>query len=183
MVCFKNEYQSITFEAIWSDQLHETSGNLEINDTTWWRQGDGLVQERRNSSALAMELRLSCTNPWRRFVSGFPSQWTRNSELWVFSLWLAWTSCWTKSRVTDDLRRHDAHVPLQWYRRSTFPDSLGRNMTPSGDFIDSLKVVCDTFWGRMGLHKDQICYGIYHRDFMKWKNVTTIYGRNAISIC
>ena len=28
---------------------------------------DGLVQERRNSSALAMELRLSCTNPsiWR----------------------------------------------------------------------------------------------------------------------
>ena len=24
---------------------------------------DGLVQERRNSSALALELRLSCTNP------------------------------------------------------------------------------------------------------------------------
>ena len=24
---------------------------------------DGLVQERRNSKALAMELRLSCTNP------------------------------------------------------------------------------------------------------------------------
>ena len=24
---------------------------------------DGLVQERRNSSAIAMELRLSCTNP------------------------------------------------------------------------------------------------------------------------
>ena len=36
-----------------------------------WKQHhiDGLVQERRNSSALAMELRLSCTNPsvyrWR----------------------------------------------------------------------------------------------------------------------
>ena len=27
---------------------------------------NGLVQERRNSSALAMELRLSCTNPERR---------------------------------------------------------------------------------------------------------------------
>ena len=27
------------------------------------KQNDGLVQERRNSSALAMELRLSCTNP------------------------------------------------------------------------------------------------------------------------
>ena len=31
---------------------------------------DGLVQERRNSSALAMELRLSCTNPsiWQRKI-------------------------------------------------------------------------------------------------------------------
>ena len=28
-----------------------------------WHDFDGLVQERRNSSALAMELRLSCTNP------------------------------------------------------------------------------------------------------------------------
>ena len=27
------------------------------------KQIDGLVQERHNSSALAMELRLSCTNP------------------------------------------------------------------------------------------------------------------------
>ena len=35
---------------------------------------DGLVQERRNSSALAMELRLSCTNPstWKRFL---PIRW------------------------------------------------------------------------------------------------------------
>ena len=32
-------------------------------DETWWDHIDGLVQERRNSSALAMELRLSCTNP------------------------------------------------------------------------------------------------------------------------
>ena len=30
---------------------------------SWWLQVSGLVQERRNSSALAMELRLSCTNP------------------------------------------------------------------------------------------------------------------------
>ena len=29
---------------------------------------NGLVQERRNSSALAMELRLSCTNPWMSCV-------------------------------------------------------------------------------------------------------------------
>ena len=30
---------------------------------TLWEQVDGLVQERRNSSALAMELCISCTNP------------------------------------------------------------------------------------------------------------------------
>ena len=29
----------------------------------WWQHIDGLMQERRNSSALAMELRLSCINP------------------------------------------------------------------------------------------------------------------------
>ena len=32
-------------------------------NTLEWHYIDGLVQERRNSSALAMELRLSCTNP------------------------------------------------------------------------------------------------------------------------
>ena len=32
----------------------------------------GLVQERRNSSALAMELRLSCTNPW---ICHYPDWW------------------------------------------------------------------------------------------------------------
>ena len=30
----------------------------------------GLVQERGNSSALAMELRLSCTNPWIYDING-----------------------------------------------------------------------------------------------------------------
>ena len=33
---------------------------------TYWI--DGLVQERRNSGALAMDLRLSCTNPSIRYV-------------------------------------------------------------------------------------------------------------------
>ena len=32
-------------------------------------QVDGLVQERRNSSALAVELRLSCTNPLRQCLA------------------------------------------------------------------------------------------------------------------
>ena len=69
---------------------------------------DGLVQERRNSSALAMELRLSCINPsiWFHMVTswhghtfritsplwgepaltgGFSSHWASDAELW---------SCW-----------------------------------------------------------------------------------------
>ena len=35
----------------------------EPSDVNTLRHVDGLVQERRNSSALVMELRLSCTNP------------------------------------------------------------------------------------------------------------------------
>ena len=34
-----------------------------FNVSKWHYDMNGLVQERRNSSALAMELRLSCTNP------------------------------------------------------------------------------------------------------------------------
>ena len=34
-----------------------------LNWQNVWQHIDGLVQERRNSSASAMELRLSCTNP------------------------------------------------------------------------------------------------------------------------
>ena len=46
-----------------------TLGSLYWIHPDDWQDGcrsshiDGLVQERRNSSALAMELRLSCTNP------------------------------------------------------------------------------------------------------------------------
>ena len=46
---------------------------------------DGLVQERRNSSALAMELRLSCTNPSALVLR---LSWT-NSLVCVFA-WMSW---------------------------------------------------------------------------------------------
>ena len=36
---------------------------------------DGLVQEKRNSSALAMELRLSCTNPWNWYKCDNKPSW------------------------------------------------------------------------------------------------------------
>ena len=38
---------------------------------------DGLVQERRNSSALAMELRLSCINP---------SKWLQHSPIFIMGI-------------------------------------------------------------------------------------------------
>ena len=47
---------------------------------------DGLVQERRNSSALAMELRLSCTNPWI-----WLSQWVMHPPIpYIFNLLTHW---------------------------------------------------------------------------------------------
>ena len=33
----------------------------------WKQQIDGLLQEKRNSVANALQLRFSCTNPWRYF--------------------------------------------------------------------------------------------------------------------
>ena len=36
------------------------------NVPIWWHHADGLMQERSNSRALAMELRFSCINPWWR---------------------------------------------------------------------------------------------------------------------
>ena len=37
--------------------------HYHLSSSLWFQQNDGLVHERRNSSALAMELRLSCINP------------------------------------------------------------------------------------------------------------------------
>ena len=45
----------------------------------WDVYSDGLVQERRNSSAIAMELRLSCTNP---------SIWVSDADHHWFRYWL-----------------------------------------------------------------------------------------------
>ena len=39
-------------------------------ETVLWNESDGIVQERHNSSALAMELRLSCTNPSNQYQTG-----------------------------------------------------------------------------------------------------------------
>ena len=44
---------------------HWPGASLESSLCFVWGQIEGLVQERRNSSASAMELCLSCTNPWK----------------------------------------------------------------------------------------------------------------------
>ena len=56
---------------------HTHIGNTHLNAH---QHIDGLVQERRNSSALAMELRLSCTNP---SLLSSSSLW-----LWAFLMWM-----------------------------------------------------------------------------------------------
>ena len=50
---------SVSWITMWKKGILFVDVNLSIP----WHQSDGLVQERCNSSALAMELRLSCTNP------------------------------------------------------------------------------------------------------------------------
>ena len=91
---------------------------------------DGLVQERRNSIANALELHLSCTNPsiqwWGYDIKTFSALldlYDKNQGLsdsphkgpvmWschMFSLLWAWRSCWTNSQVVHELRWHNSHV-------------------------------------------------------------------------
>ena len=97
---------------------------------------DGLVQERRNSSALAMELRFPCINPsiwciytwWRHQMETFSALLAicaGNSPVpgnsphkgqWrgalMFSLICAWISGWVNNREAGDLRRNHAHYDI-----------------------------------------------------------------------
>ena len=83
----------------------------------WWHDINGLVQERRNSSALAMELRFSCTNP--SICKNFYALLTLCEKNPLVSralmlYLLAWTSCSINSWVAGDLSHHDPHVMSQW---------------------------------------------------------------------
>ena len=82
-----------------------------------WHHIDGLMQERRNSSALAMELRLSCTIPINiklAVISNFPGQSTnwsigcfgvhqRNNESSVY--------------ITDLLCGESTHLHVSLHRK------------------------------------------------------------------
>ena len=51
-------FQGFSARLVWLQCI--TNGDISVAQNVHF---DGLVQERRNSSVLAMELRLSCTNP------------------------------------------------------------------------------------------------------------------------
>ena len=55
-VCSKGQFR---YKALGLDYI----AHISHKDTQGWAHIDGLMQERRNSSVLTMELRLSCTNP------------------------------------------------------------------------------------------------------------------------
>ena len=59
-----NTIDFLKVDVLGSDVTHEAKF---VHWVMCISQIDGLMQERRNSSALAMELRLSCTNPSNYF--------------------------------------------------------------------------------------------------------------------
>ena len=69
-------YIGVTVAGLYGNQKSLTQNTRCMS---WALQIDGLVQERRNSGALAMDLRLSCTNPSRSFP--FYLSWKTTSYL------------------------------------------------------------------------------------------------------
>ena len=127
----------------------------------WWYDIDGLVKERRNSCALAMELRLSCTNPliWKSFLHYWPfvrgihlSQVVsthKGPTMWNFDVFCVITlnKLLNNSRVAGDLRCNDASVMsphiLYWLPQCKWMTAVSR--TPFIAFIDICQSVLFTF--------------------------------------
>ena len=98
----------------WYHRLHSSlchwgiCRHAAISSCHWSVYIDGLMQERRNSSALAMELRLSCINP-----SIFCEQMTH--EIWMnFTIWLnLWTVTSYMMMVISSQNLH-FNLPYNW---------------------------------------------------------------------
>ena len=84
------------------DQIHQC-----VYVSPWGPYIDGLVQERRNSSALAMELRLFCTNP-SIYSHGIISVWISNRML---------TKLWYEILIHSQT---STAAPLGFWERITF---------------------------------------------------------------
>ena len=67
-----------------SYKITDIQRDTSFAQSHWHDDIDGLVQDRRNSSALAMELRLSCTNP---YTGRLKFNW-QYYESKVFVIWL-----------------------------------------------------------------------------------------------
>ena len=106
----------------WTRQLYQLIWSQHHRDNMTLEQFlcyfDGLVQERRNSIANALELRLSCATPstfplWGEPMghnSGFLYKGHDVELCLMFSLLLVWR-CWTDSEADGALRHLIIHVP------------------------------------------------------------------------
>ena len=92
----------------WDHMVTMIRTSMKLCSIIWSLHIDGLVQERRNSSALAMELRLSCTNPLISaiHISGSAQE---GSDLWSPFNWhdytfiTAWISNYIHYKVRDEI--------------------------------------------------------------------------------
>ena len=88
-----------------------------------WNHIDGLVQEIRNSSTVAIELRLSCTNPLiYDFIQPFSGQWVRSICFFVITC----TSLWPGDAIWQNRSGSKLAQVLQHLCKSNFTgNSLG----------------------------------------------------------
>ena len=139
---------------------------------------DRLVQERRNSSALAMELRLSCINPstwylmiiylqintnlqWRRRMIVMASQITGNSTVCSINN-LLWLTSKKRSKLCTFVRGIHGWLvdfPNKWYRKhshgishSHYDDVI---MTMLASQITSLAVIYSIVYSGVNQRKHQ----------------------------
>ena len=124
---------------VWTTQRTNWVVLCATRDFSWsaalWGQIDGLVQDCSNSSALAMELRLSCTNPskYQRYhVVLF-------STLWKITIVTLYRNCLYVCRLPQLLQNYGGNGPseadvqgIQTYRRHVQPSAVMQTLSTTG---------------------------------------------------
>ena len=86
---------------------------------------DGLVQERRNSSALAMELRLSCINPSIFWLGFWHKSWVSVKQLCLNIRLLICTKRWDKLwSIAEFYDISASSSPIIWCKKTTKMDHV-----------------------------------------------------------